>query len=315
MVAGERRHAPETCGAKAVGRGEKGLKRESMNRIEELRIRLFSDGADLGGILEMYAKPWIRGFTTNPTLMRKAGVENYEAFAHELLRAVPDRPISLEVFADDESEMELQALTMATWGANVNVKIPVTNRAGVFMGPLIRRLGEAGVALNVTAILTLDQVKRVVEALPPEAWAIVSVFAGRIADTGIDPVPMMAASRCALRCRPRAQLLWASPRELLNIFQADEAGCDIVTVPPEILRKMDLVGKDLGVYSLETVEMFHRDARAAAYQIDTSAVRGARFGHERSVVLAADDNLRGLGEIPREVVSAGVGDLKRGPAA
>src|ERR1700691_4755921 len=265
-----------------------------MKTVEELRISLFSDGADLAGILEMYANPWIRGFTTNPTLMRKAGVRNYEAFARSLVRAVPDRPISLEVFADDEAEMEMQALTIATWGANVNVKIPVTNRAGVFMGPLIRRLAEAGVALNVTAILTLEQVDWVVEALTPETWAIVSVFAGRIADTGVDPIPMMAEAKRILRWRPRAQLLWASPRELLNVFQADEAGCDIITVPPEILRKMDLVGKDLGAYSRETVEMFHRDAHAAAYQIDTSVLAVARPGRHPSVVVAAEDDLRSL---------------------
>jgi transaldolase len=174
-----------------------------MKTVEELRISLFSDGADLAGILEMYANPWIRGFTTNPTLMRKAGVRDYEAFARSLLRTVPDRPISLEVFADDEEEMESQALTIATWGANVNVKVPVTNRSGVFMGPLIRKLAEAGVALNVTAILTLEQVVQVVEALLPETWAIVSVFAGRIADTGVDPVPLMAEAKRILRWRPR----------------------------------------------------------------------------------------------------------------
>lgn len=283
-----------------------------MKRIEELRIRLFSDGADMASILEMSAKPWIRGFTTNPTLMRKAGVEDYEAFARALLQTVPDRPVSLEVFADDEVEMELQALTMATWGANVNVKIPVTNRAGVFLGPLIRRLATAGVALNVTAVFTLEQVERVVEALTPETWAIVSVFAGRIADTGVDPIPTMAEAKRILRWRPRAQLLWASPRELLNVFQADEAGSDIITVPPEILRKMDLVGKDLRAYSRETVEMFHRDAHAAAYQIDTSVLAVARPERRPSVIVAAEDDLRSLGEIPREVVGAGVGTLERG---
>jgi transaldolase len=250
-----------------------------MRRIEDWRIRIFSDGADLAGILEMSAQPWIQGFTTNPTLMRRAGVLDYEAFARTLLAAVPDRPISLEVFAEDEAEMERQALTMATWGANVNVKIPVTNRAGVFLGPLIRRLALAGVALNVTAILTLEQVERVAEVLPLDAPAIVSVFAGRIADTGIDPVPLMAWAKVLLRERPRAQLLWASPRELLNILQAEQAGCDIITVPPEILRKLALVGKDLTAYSRETVEMFHRDAQAAAYAIDTSCITGGSLPH------------------------------------
>lgn len=241
-----------------------------MRRVEDLRVKLFSDGADLAGILEMHTKPWVRGFTTNPTLMRKAGVTDYETFAHELLRAVPDRPISFEVFAHGEDEMERQALAIASWGAHVNVKIPVTDRAGVFLGPLIHRLSEAGVTLNVTAILTLDQVQRVAETLAPQTPAIVSVFAGRIADTGIDPVPIMKEAKRRLRGRPRAELLWASPRELLNIFHADDAGCDIITVPPEILRKLDLVGKDLAAYSLETVEMFYRDAQAAAYRIETA---------------------------------------------
>ena len=278
-----------------------------MKRIEELRISLFSDGADLEGILEMYARPWIRGFTTNPTLMRRAGVRDYEAFARSLLRAVPDRPISLEVFADDEEEIEMQALTIATWGANVNVKIPVTNRAGDFMGPVIRRLAAAGVALNVTAILTLEQVEQVAEALTPATWAIVSVFAGRIADTGIDPLPMMAEAKRILRWRPRAQLLWASPRELLNVFQAEDAGCDIITVPPEILRKVNLVGRDLTVYSRETVEMFYHDARAAAFAIDISAVAGARKKTPVLVGVTGEDDPCGLGEVVGEVVGAGVG--------
>jgi transaldolase len=271
-----------------------------MRKIENLRVSLFSDGADLASILEMYAKPWIRGFTTNPTLMRKAGVSDYEAFAQTLLQAVPDRPISFEVFADDEAEMESQALAIATWGANVNVKIPVTNRAGVFLGPLIRRLSTAGVTLNVTAILTLEQVAWVAEALAPEAPAIVSVFAGRIADTGIDPVPLMAEAKRILRVLPDVKLLWASPRELLNVFQANEAGCDIITVPPEILRKLDLVGKDLTAYSRETVEMFHRDAHAAAYRIDTESVaaRSAR----RPV---CEDDLSRLRKLPHHVVGGG----------
>jgi len=276
-----------------------------MKGIEDLRIRLFSDGADLKSILEMCANPRIRGFTTNPTLMRKAGVADYERFARALLQAVPDRPVSLEVFADDEVEMELQALTIATWGPNVNVKIPVTDRSGNFMGALIRRLSGAGVALNVTAILTLDQVRRVAEVLNPDAPAIVSVFAGRIADTGIDPVPVMTAARWLLRDRPRAQLLWASPRELLNIFQADDAGCDIITVPPEILRRMELIGKDLTAYSQETVEMFHRDAAAAAYQIDTSAILAIRKRPPSPVRLAEDDSGR-FAQVARAVVGAPV---------
>jgi len=285
-----------------------------MSRIDELRVSLFSDGADLASILEMYAKPWIRGFTTNPTLMRKAGVLDYEAFARALLRAVPDRPISLEVFADDEAEMEMQALTIGTWGTNVNVKIPVTNRAGVFMGPLIRRLGEAGVSVNVTAILTLEQVVQVAAALAPGVKAIVSVFAGRIADTGIDPVPLMARAKRLLSARPLAQLLWASPREVLNVFQADEAGCDIITVPPEILRKMELVGKDLAAYSRETVEMFHRDAQAAAYRIGTGAAVAARAGRNGSGALGKDD-LGGFREMAYGVVGVGAGVLTNSQGA
>ena len=273
-----------------------------MRRVDELRVKLFSDGADLAGIMEMAAKPWVRGFTTNPTLMRKAGVENYEAFARALLLAVPDRPISFEVFADCEMEMELQALAVATWGANVNVKVPATDRAGVFPGRLIRRLSDAGVTLNVTAILTLEQVERVAEELNPETPAIMSVFAGRIADTGVDPVPTMMEAKRLLRRRPRAELLWASPREVLNIFQAEDAGCDIVTVPPELLRKLELtVGKDLAAYSRETVEMFHRDAQAAAYEIDTSGLTAAR----KSVRAVSENDIHRLGQVRRDVVGIG----------
>lgn len=272
-----------------------------MQRIEELRVKLFSDGADLPGILEMYAHPWVRGFTTNPTLMRKAGVADYEAFARALVRAVPDRPISFEVFADDEDEMERQALAIAQWGPHVNVKVPVTNRGGVFLGPLIRRLSEAGVTLNVTAILTLDQVECVAEALSPRTPAIVSVFAGRIADTGVDPVPLMAEAKCLLRDRPLAELLWASPRELLNIFQAEDAGCDIITAPPEILRKLALVGKDLTLYSQETVEMFYRDAQAAAYRIDS----GECVAAHKSVRSVTEDEFHRFRQMGNAVVGSG----------
>lgn len=243
--------------------------------LENLNIKIFADGADLDSMRVLCTNPHIKGFTTNPTLMRKAGVLHYEAFARELLGIVSGRPVSFEVFADEERAMEAQALTIASWGPNVNVKIPVTNQAGVFMGPLIRRLSEAGVILNVTALLTLDQVKQVIDALCPSTPAIVSVFAGRIADTGIDPVPIMKAGVSMLRERPLAKLLWASPRELFNIFQADEAGCHIVTVPPEILQKLNLIGKNLTEYSLETVAMFHRDARAAAYTIETRTLTSA----------------------------------------
>lgn len=271
-----------------------------MAAVEQLRIRLFSDGADLAVIEEMYAHPWVQGFTTNPTLMYQAGVRNYESFARALLHKVPDRPVCLEVFSDDETEMELQALTVAGWGHNVHVKIPVTNCAGDFHGSLLRRLSCSGVRLNITAVLTLDQVDRIVEALAPESSAIVSVFAGRIADTGIDPVPVMKEARRRLRRRPGVQLLWASPRELLNVLHAEEAGCDIITLPPELLRKINLLGRDPGAYSRETVAMFHRDARAAGYHIDTSRIAAAQRSarqdlqppHWPRIISAASSRLR-----------------------
>jgi transaldolase len=242
-----------------------------MSSLQSLRVKIFADGADFDGIMKMYANPLIRGFTTNPTLMRKAGIDNYEAFARKLLAAVPDRPVSLEVFADEFDEMERQALAIASWGANVNVKIPVTNTRREFSGPLIRRLSAAGVSLNVTAVFTLEQVKRVTECLAEGTPAIVSVFAGRIADSGIDPVPLMAQAVRVLKARPKAELIWASPRELLNIFQADAVGCHIITVTNDVLAKLALVGKDQAEYSLETVQMFHRDAAAAGFTIAAGA--------------------------------------------
>jgi transaldolase len=238
-----------------------------MNRLERLRVKLFADGADLDTIFRMYANPLIRGFTTNPTLMRTAGISDYEAFARELLAAVPDRPVSLEVFADEFPVMIRQARTIASWGANVNVKIPVTNTRREFCGPVIRALSASGVVVNVTAVLTVDQVRRVAECLAPSTPAIVSVFAGRIADTGIDPVPLMRLAREALSARPGAELLWASPRELLNIVQANETGCHIITVTTDILAKLSLLGTDLDDYSLETVRTFRRDAVSAGYEI------------------------------------------------
>jgi transaldolase len=238
-----------------------------MSKQSDLKIKLFADGADLAGIKAMYAKPWIKGFTTNPTLMRKAGITDYKAFALEVLRAVPDRPVSFEVFADEFDEMEAQALEINSWGPNVNVKIPVTNTKRQFAGPLIRRLSEAGVQLNITAVLTLDQVKGIIDHLSSKTPAIVSVFAGRIADTGIDPVPVMRQALTIMKARPKAELLWASPRELLNIVQADEIGCHIITATNDILNKLSLVGKDHGDYSLETVQMFYKDASAAGYTI------------------------------------------------
>ncbi len=238
-----------------------------MKPITELNVKLFADGADLDGMKEMYANPLISGFTTNPTLMRKAGISEYKAFAAEVLAAIPDRPISFEVFADEFDEMERQAYEIASWGRNVNVKIPVTNTKRQFSGPLIERLSRDGVQVNVTAILDLEQVRRVVDCLAEGTPAIVSVFAGRIADTGRDPVPIMAEAVRMLKARPQAELIWASPRELLNIFHADSVGCHIITATSDILKKLALIGKDLEHYSLETVKMFHQDAKAAGYKI------------------------------------------------
>jgi transaldolase len=238
-----------------------------MPKLADLRVKIFADGADLDGIKTMYAKSWIKGFTTNPTLMRKAGVTDYKAFARQVLKAVPDRPVSFEVFADDFDEMEAQALEIASWGANVNVKIPVTNTKREFAGPLIYRLSKTGVQLNITAVMTLEQVRQIVEHLAPETPAIISVFAGRIADTGVDPVPVMREALRIIQVRPKAELLWASPRELLNIIQADEVGCHIITATNDILNKLPLLGKNHSDYSLETVEMFYRDAAAAGYTI------------------------------------------------
>jgi transaldolase len=238
-----------------------------MDSIGRLRVKIFADGADFDGILRMYANPAIKGFTTNPTLMRKAGIADYEAFARKVLVAVPDRPISFEVFADDLPEMVQQAKAIASWGRNVNVKIPVMNTRREFTGRVIEELSRSGVTVNVTAVMTLEQVRTITERLAPAAPAIVSVFAGRIADTGRDPVPHMAEALKILAARPKAELIWASPRELLNIFQADAIGCHIITVTNDVLAKLSLVGKDLDAYSLETVEMFHRDATAAGYSI------------------------------------------------
>ena len=237
---------------------------------DKLRIRLFADGADLKNIRELAANPKIQGFTTNPTLMRAAGVTDYRAFAFDVLKVVTGRPISFEVFADDFPTMEAQGREIAKWGDNVYVKIPVTNTKGESSCPLIARLAKAGVKLNVTAIMTLDQVGEVGQSLDPAVPAVVSVFAGRVADTGRDPVPHMAKALELLRDRPKAELLWASPRELLNIFQADAIGCHIITATPDVLKKLSLVGKDLEVYSRETVSMFYNDAKAAGFTIATS---------------------------------------------
>lgn len=238
-----------------------------MRDVNSLRVKIFGDGADLASILELYRQPWIQGFTTNPTLMRKAGVTDYKAFAAEVVAAVPDRPISFEVFSDDEDGMERQAREIATWGAQVYVKIPVTNTRRESMAPLIQRLSRSGVKLNVTAIMTLGQVRDCVDALRDGAPSCVSVFAGRVADTGRDPVPLMQAALELLQLAPSAELIWASPRELLNVMQADAIGCHIITVTHDILKKLDQVGKDLADFSLETVQMFRGDAVKAGYWI------------------------------------------------
>jgi transaldolase len=236
--------------------------------LTTLRTKIFGDGAELDGMLTLYRQPYIKGFTTNPTLMRKAGISDYRAFAHQVLAAIPDRPISFEVFSDEFEEMERQAAEIATWGEYVYVKIPVTNTKRIPTYDLIHRLSHSAVKVNVTAILTLEQVRDVVDALKGGAPSNVSVFAGRIADTGRDPVPLMAEAVEILAAEPRAELIWASPRELLNIFQADEIGCHIITVTHDILKKLPLVGKSLDEYSLDTVKMFHDDARAAGFSLN-----------------------------------------------
>ena len=238
-----------------------------MHPINQLKVKIFADGADKAGMLEMYAKPYIKGLTTNPTLMRKAGIVDYKEFAKDILKAIPDRPISFEVFSDEFPEMERQALEIAEWGDNVYVKIPVTNTKREPSYELVHKLAERGVKVNVTALMTLSQVRDVVAALDPTVPSYVSVFAGRIADTGRDPVPLMAEAVQILKLNPRAELIWASPRELLNIFHANEIGCHVITVTNDILKKLSLVGFDLDDYSLETVKMFHTDAAAAGFKL------------------------------------------------
>ena len=216
-------------------------------------------------MLKLYANPQIQGFTTNPTLMRKAGITDYEAFARDILTAIPDRPISFEVFADEFDEMERQAERIATWGVNVYVKIPVTNTRGESAAALVRRLAGRGVKQNVTALMTLAQVREITDALAAGPAANISVFAGRVADTGVDPLPMMRSALEIMRPHPQLELIWASPRELLNIVQASEIGCHIITVTSDILNKLPLIGKDLSEYSLDTVKMFRNDALASGF--------------------------------------------------
>ncbi|WP_375413836.1 transaldolase [uncultured Bradyrhizobium sp.] len=238
-----------------------------MKKVEDLTVKIFADGADRAGMMEMYAKPFVKGLTTNPTLMRKAGITDYKAFSLDILKAIPDRPISLEVFSDDLSDMERQSMEIAGWGENVYVKIPVMNTQRNTSYKLIEKLAARKVKLNITALMTLTQVRDVVAALDPNVPSYVSVFAGRVADTGQDPLPMMMAAVELLKVAPAAELIWASPRELLNIFQADAIGCHVITVTNDILKKLSLVGKNLDDYSLETVKMFHDDALHAGYKL------------------------------------------------
>lgn len=241
-----------------------------MKNLNQLKTKIFADGADLKIISNLTRNPLIKGFTTNPTLMRKAGLSDYRAFALEVLQIVPEYPISFEVFSDDFNEMEEQAREIASWGRNVYAKIPVTNTRGEFAGPLIGRLAADGIQVNVTALLTSEQVREVVNCLSRTTRSYISVFAGRVADTGRDPLPIMVEALWFMRANPLAELIWASPRELLNIFHADSIGCHIITVTHDILAKLSLVGKDLNEYSLDTVKMFHQDAVTAGFKIETS---------------------------------------------
>lgn len=238
-----------------------------MKKVEDLKVQIFADGADKAGMLEMHAKPYIKGLTTNPTLMKKVGITDYRAFCKDILTSIKDKPLSFEVFSDDFDEMERQAMEIASWGDNVYVKIPVTNTKQETCYALVRKLGARNVKMNVTAIMTLEQVRDVVAALNPDVPSYVSVFAGRIADTGRDPVPIMAAAVEMLKIAPAAELIWASPRELLNIFHADSVGCHVITVTNDILKKLTLLGYDLDAYSLDTVRMFFNDAVAAGFKL------------------------------------------------
>ena len=238
-----------------------------MKKIEDLKVQIFADGADKASMLEMYAKPYIKGFTTNPTLMNKVGITDYRAFCKDILTHIKDKPLCFEVFSDDFAEMERQAMEIASWGDNVYVKIPVTNTKQETCYTLVKKLVGSKIKINVTAITTLTQVRDVVAALNPIVPSYVSIFAGRVADTGRDPVPMMAAAVEMLKVAPAAELIWASPRELLNIFQADDVGCQVITVTNDILKKLSLVGYDLDAYSLDTVKMFYNDAVAAGFKL------------------------------------------------
>ena len=242
-----------------------------MTTLDQLRVKLFADGAELPVIARLAAMPLIQGFTTNPTLMRKAGVDDYVAFARAALAIVGERPISFEVFTDSYDEMFVQALEIASWGRNVFVKIPITNTVGDFSGPVVRELTDAGVRVNVTAVMTVTQVEQIADCLSPAVPSYVSIFAGRIGDTGRDPVATVSRAVELVRPLPATEVIWASPRELLNVFQADACGCHAITATADVLAKLPLVGKNLEEFSLETVRMFRDDALAAAYSIPCHA--------------------------------------------
>ena len=238
-----------------------------MTSISQLKVKIFADGADKAAMLDMHARPYIKGLTTNPTLMRNSGIANYRAFAKDILSQIHDKPVCFEVLADDFEEMERQALEIASWADNVYVKIPVTNTKRETSRALVNRLADRQVKLNVTAIMTLPQVREISAALNPATASYVSVFAGRIADTGIDPLPLMAAAVEMLKINTKAELVWASTREILNIFQADAIGCQVITVTSDIIRKLPLIGYDLEEYSIDTVKMFYDDARSAGFSL------------------------------------------------
>lgn len=238
-----------------------------MPQLKDLKIKIFADGADLKTMIEQDKGGIVKGFTTNPTLMKKNGINDYESFAKEVLKNIKDKPISFEVFSDEFNEMERQAKKISSWGHNITVKIPITNTKSESSIPLIKKLSGDGLSLNITAILTLDQVRAVKEALNPKVYSIVSVFAGRIADTGRDPTPYMTEAAKILKPLQNTDLLWASSRELLNIFEAEQAGCHIITVTSDILKKLSQVNKDLGELSLDTVKMFYKDASDAGFKI------------------------------------------------
>ena len=238
-----------------------------MKTINDLKVKIFADGADKKTMLDMYGRSYIQGLTTNPTLMKKAGISDYRAFCKDILSVIKDKPLSFEVFSDDFDEMERQAHEIASWGKNVYVKIPITNTKKETCFGLLAKLSKNEIKVNVTALMTLEQVKGVAEVLEPSVPSYVSVFAGRIADTGRDPLPLISAAVELLRKLPSSELIWASPRELLNIFQADEIGCQIITVTNDILNKLDKVGYDLEEYSLDTVKMFRSDAISAGYNL------------------------------------------------